>query len=142
MIRSPLVAEPLFHLGPIPVTGPVVTTWGLIAVLLILAILATRRLALRPTRVQAIVEGSVARSGDRVRITAQLIEADSDRHLWAKSYERASRDILDLQDELARDIANEIKVTLTPIDKKRHSRPNKGFWIDSVPSREPTIPRS
>jgi eukaryotic-like serine/threonine-protein kinase len=73
----------------------------------------------RQLGVDAIVEGSVTRSGDRVRITAQLIEADIDRHLWAKSYERASRDILDLQDELARDIANEIKVTLTPIDKKR-----------------------
>jgi eukaryotic-like serine/threonine-protein kinase len=69
--------------------------------------------------VDAVVEGSVARSGDRVRITAQLIEAKSDRHLWAKSYERSSRDILALQDELARDIASEIRVTLTPVEDRR-----------------------
>jgi F-type H+-transporting ATPase subunit a len=46
----------MFQLGPVPVTGPVVTTWGLIVVLSIVAMLGTRRLALRPTRVQAIVE--------------------------------------------------------------------------------------
>jgi TolB-like protein/Tfp pilus assembly protein PilF len=69
--------------------------------------------------VDAVVEGSVAKSGDRVRITAQLIEAKSDRHLWAKSYERSSRDILALQDELARDIASEIRVTLTPVEDRR-----------------------
>ena len=69
--------------------------------------------------VDAIVEGSVVRSGDRVRITAQLIDAKADRHLWAKSYERAFRDVLELQDALARDIANEIRVTLTPSERKR-----------------------
>jgi F-type H+-transporting ATPase subunit a len=69
VIRSPLSAEPLFHLGPVPVTGPVVTTWGLIAVLSIIAILATRRLALRPTRVQAIVELLVTTIADQIRET-------------------------------------------------------------------------
>ena len=69
--------------------------------------------------VDAVVEGSVARSGDRVRITAQLIEAQSDRHLWAKSYERSARDVMALQDELARDIANEIRVSLRPVERKR-----------------------
>jgi TolB-like protein/Tfp pilus assembly protein PilF len=69
--------------------------------------------------VDAVVEGSVARSGDRVRITAQLIEAQSDRHLWAKSYERNARDVMALQDELARDIANEIRVSLRPVERKR-----------------------
>lgn len=69
--------------------------------------------------VDAVVEGSVARSGDRVRVTAQLIEARTDKHLWAKSYERNSRNILELQDELARDIASEIRVTLTPAEHKR-----------------------
>jgi TolB-like protein len=75
--------------------------------------------------VDAVVEGSVVRSGDRVRITAQLIEAQSDRHLWAKSYERDSRDVMALQDELARDIAGEIRATLTPVERKRlaESRP-------------------
>ena len=69
--------------------------------------------------VDAVVEGSVARSGDRVRITVQLIEAKTDKHLWAKSYERNSRDFLGLQDELARDIASEIRVTLTPAEHAR-----------------------
>jgi eukaryotic-like serine/threonine-protein kinase len=77
--------------------------------------------------VDAVVEGSVARSGDRVRITVQLIEAKSDQHLWAKSYERSSRDLLALQDELARDIASEIRVTLTPAE---HARLTAAHAID------------
>jgi eukaryotic-like serine/threonine-protein kinase len=68
----------------------------------------------RALNVDAVVEGSVVRSGNRVRITAQLIEATTDRHLWAESYERDLRDILDLQSEIARAIANEINVKLTP----------------------------
>jgi TolB-like protein/DNA-binding winged helix-turn-helix (wHTH) protein/Flp pilus assembly protein TadD len=63
----------------------------------------------RKLNVDAIVEGSVTRSENRVRITAQLIEAPSDRHLWAKSYERELKDVLALQDEVARDIAREIR---------------------------------
>ena len=55
--------------------------------------------------VDAVVEGSVLRVGDKVRITAQLIDARADKHLWAKSYERNSRDVLALQDELASAIA-------------------------------------
>ena len=50
--------------------------------------------------VDAIVEGSVMRSGDKVRITAQLIDARADKHLWARSFERSSRDVLALQGEL------------------------------------------
>src|SRR5215469_16445875 len=65
-------------------------------------------------KVDAIVEGTVMRSGDRVRITAQLIEAPSDRHLWAETYERDLRDILALQDDVAKAIAREVKITLTP----------------------------
>ena len=68
--------------------------------------------------VEAIVAGTIMRSGDKVRVTAQLIEAKTDRHLWAKSYERNSRDAMALQDELARDIAEEIRVTLTPEERK------------------------
>jgi eukaryotic-like serine/threonine-protein kinase len=64
--------------------------------------------------VDGVVEGSVARSGDRVRITAQLIDGKSDRHLWADSYDRNLRDVLALQDEVARAIATEIQVKLTP----------------------------
>src|SRR5579862_6259587 len=64
--------------------------------------------------VDAVVEGSVLRSGDKVRITAELIDARADKSLWAKSFERNSRDVLALQDELASAIANEIHVQLTP----------------------------
>jgi TolB-like protein/Tfp pilus assembly protein PilF len=69
--------------------------------------------------VDAVVEGSVLRSGDRVRITAQLIDARADRHLWADSFERSSQDVLALQDELASAIAREIHVQLTPAEKSR-----------------------
>jgi serine/threonine protein kinase/tetratricopeptide (TPR) repeat protein len=69
--------------------------------------------------VDAVVEGSVHRSGDKVRITAQLIDARADRHLWAKSFERSSRDVLALQDELASAIAREIQVQLTPAEQSR-----------------------
>jgi len=72
--------------------------------------------------VDAVVEGSVLRSGDKVRITAQLIDARADRHLWAKSFERSSRDVLALQDELAAAIANEIHVRLTPDERSRLTR--------------------
>jgi serine/threonine protein kinase/TolB-like protein/Flp pilus assembly protein TadD len=68
----------------------------------------------RELNVDAVVEGTVERSVDRVRIRAQLIHAADDRHLWAESYERDVRDVLALQDEVARTIANEIKVKLTP----------------------------
>jgi TolB-like protein/DNA-binding winged helix-turn-helix (wHTH) protein len=73
----------------------------------------------RKLNVEAIVEGSVTRSENRVRITAQLIEAQNDRHLWAKSYERDLRDVLTLQDKVARDIAEEIRVKLTPEERTR-----------------------
>jgi hypothetical protein len=53
-----------------------------------------------------------------VRITAQLIYAPTDRHLWAESYERELKDVLTLQDDVARAIANEINVTLTPQEQK------------------------
>jgi serine/threonine-protein kinase len=69
--------------------------------------------------VDALVEGSVARSGDKVRITAQLIDARADQHLWAKSFERSSRDVLALQAELASAIAAEINVRLTPSEQSR-----------------------
>jgi serine/threonine protein kinase/Tfp pilus assembly protein PilF len=64
--------------------------------------------------VDALIEGSVLRVGNRVRITAQLIEAATDQHLWAENYERDFGDILALQGEVARAIAEEIEVALTP----------------------------
>ncbi len=76
----------------------------------------------RALDVDAIVEGTVMRSGERVRITAQLIEAASDRHLWARSYERDFCDVLSLQGEVAREIAEEIRVQLTPREEARLAR--------------------
>ena len=71
----------------------------------------------RELNVDAVVEGSVLRAGDRVRITAQLIEAREDRHLWAKNYERDLHDVLKLQSDVAQDIAHEIRVSLTEQEK-------------------------
>jgi serine/threonine protein kinase len=73
----------------------------------------------RELGVDGVVEGSVLRAGDRVRITAQLIHAPSDRHLWARSYERDVQDVLALQSEVARAIAEEVQVTLTPQERAR-----------------------
>ena len=64
--------------------------------------------------VDAIVEGTVLHSGERVRITAQLIEAATDKHLWAASYEGEIRDALALQNQVARSIAQEIRINVTP----------------------------
>ncbi len=76
----------------------------------------------RELKVEGIVEGTVQRFGDRVRITAQLIHAPSDTHLWAKSYERDLRDIFALQREVASTIASEIRVKLTPQEQSRLGR--------------------
>ncbi len=73
----------------------------------------------RELGVDAVVEGSVLRSGQRVRITAQLIHGETDRHLWAKSYERDLSDILALQSELSGTIAHEIQAKLTPQEQTR-----------------------
>jgi len=70
-------------------------------------------------KVDAVVEGSVARSGNKVRITAQLIDARADKHLWAKSFEGSSSDVLALQGELATAIAREINVRLTVREQTR-----------------------
>jgi TolB-like protein/DNA-binding winged helix-turn-helix (wHTH) protein/Tfp pilus assembly protein PilF len=64
--------------------------------------------------VEAVLEGSVFRSGDRVRITAQLIQVPDDKHIWAQSYEGDLQDALVLQNEVARAIARQIRVTLNP----------------------------
>jgi TolB-like protein/Tfp pilus assembly protein PilF/predicted Ser/Thr protein kinase len=75
----------------------------------------------RELSVDGVIEGSVLRSGNRVRITAQLIQGDSDKHLWAESYERDLHDVFGLQSEVAGAISNQIKVTLTPQEKARLS---------------------
>jgi len=68
----------------------------------------------RELNVDAVVEGSVLRSGDQVRITAQLIEASTDQHLWSQSYEGELRDTLALQSRVASAIADQIRISLTP----------------------------
>ena len=73
----------------------------------------------RELGVDAVVEGSVARFENRVRVTAQLIATKPERHLWAESYERDLRDILALQSEVARAIAREIKIAITPEEETR-----------------------
>jgi eukaryotic-like serine/threonine-protein kinase len=78
----------------------------------------------RELHVDAVVEGSVERSGDRVRITAQLIEAPTDRHLWARSFDRDLGSVLTLQDEVARAIAEEIRIKLSSQEQNQlaHAR--------------------
>jgi len=68
----------------------------------------------RELNVDAVVEGTVLRSGDQVRITAQLIDASTDKHLWSQSYEGDLRDTLALQNSVARAIADQIQINLTP----------------------------
>jgi TolB-like protein/Tfp pilus assembly protein PilF len=68
----------------------------------------------RELGVDTIVEGTVLRAESRVRITAQLIDAPGEMHLWAESYERDLRDVLALQAEMAQAIAREVQVKLTP----------------------------
>ena len=73
----------------------------------------------RTLDVDEIVEGSVLQAGDRVRISAQLIKAASDQHLWAESYERDTRDIFRLQSDVANAVALQIRGTLQPRDQQR-----------------------
>jgi TolB-like protein/DNA-binding winged helix-turn-helix (wHTH) protein/Flp pilus assembly protein TadD len=73
----------------------------------------------RELNVDAVVEGAVLRSGNRVRITAQLIQAVPEKHLWAETYERDLQDILALQSDVARAIAAQVQVTLTPQQQAR-----------------------
>lgn len=66
-----------------------------------------------------VLEGSVRRVGERVRITAQLIRVIDESHLWAQSYERGLHDVLEVQAEVARAVARELQIKLTPHEKRR-----------------------
>lgn len=77
----------------------------------------------RELNVDAVVEGTVLRLGNQVRITAQLIRASSDRHLWAQSYEVELRNILTVQKEVARSIAEQIQLELNPREQRRFDQP-------------------
>ncbi len=72
--------------------------------------------------VSTVLEGSVRRAGDQVRITAQLIETDTDSHLWSETYDREMKDVFAIQDDIARSIVEALKVTLSP--KERRSLQN------------------
>jgi len=97
----------------------------------------------RELNADVIVEGSVQRSGNRVRVTAQLVRAADDRHLWANSYDRDFRDVLVLQDEVASDIAKQIESRLggprpTPAPKMQTVSPEAyeiylkaNYYLDS-----------
>jgi TolB-like protein/DNA-binding winged helix-turn-helix (wHTH) protein len=71
----------------------------------------------RELGVDAVVEGSISRSEDKIRIRAQLVRGATDRHVWANSYERNLTDAVALQAEVARDIAAEIEINLSPQEK-------------------------
>jgi TolB-like protein/Tfp pilus assembly protein PilF len=73
----------------------------------------------RELGVDAVMEGSVQREGDQVRISIQLIDAATDKYLWAEQYQREYRSILALQSEVARAIVQQIKITLTPQEQVR-----------------------
>ena len=80
----------------------------------------------RELGVENILEGSVRREGDRIAVTVQLIDAKHDRHLWANRYDRTLADSLGLQGELASEIADALRVTLSPDEKARvQTKPTK-----------------
>ncbi|HET8636732.1 MAG TPA: hypothetical protein VFL96_07775, partial [Acidobacteriaceae bacterium] len=86
-------------------------------------------------KVDAVVEGSIVRSGDRIRITAQLIDGRSGRYLWAQSFEGPARDVLSLQDDVAQQIATQARVVLVapsphpPIDPAAHDAYLRGLYF-------------
>ena len=69
--------------------------------------------------VRYVLEGSIQRSGDRVRVTAQLIDAQTENHLWAERYDRELKDIFSLQDEITMKIMTELQVKLTDGEQAR-----------------------
>ncbi len=134
-IRS-LAVLPLENLSPNPeeeyfadgMTDALITTLAQIGVLRVISRTSVMRYKgarkplpeiARELKVDAVIEGTVVRSGNRVRIAAQLIHAATDTHLWAKSYESDLRDVLALQSDVARTIAQEIQIQLTPQEKAR-----------------------
>jgi TolB-like protein/DNA-binding winged helix-turn-helix (wHTH) protein len=87
----------------------------------------------RELKVDGIMEGTVQRSGDRVRITAQLIYGPADRHLWANSFERDIKDVLELQGDIAKEIAYQIQVKVSPELKAKlqNARPVDAKALDA-----------
>ena len=92
----------------------------------------------RELNVDAVIEGSVLRSGNRVRINIELIEAQSDKHIWVESYDRELVDILKLHSEVAQAIANQVQIQLAPEQRARlHAAPtiDKGAYEDYLKAR-------
>jgi TolB-like protein/Tfp pilus assembly protein PilF len=77
----------------------------------------------RELNVDAVMEGSTVRDGNKVRITAQLLQATTDQHLWAENYETDLRNIVNLQGEIASRIADQVEITLSPQEKERFATP-------------------
>jgi adenylate cyclase len=101
----------------------------------------------RALNVAAIMEGSVRKAGDHVRVTAQLIDANSGYHLWSESYDRQLRDIFAIQGEIARNVARALQVSLTatalaacrcdaPRDMRAYEFYLRGRQIQSVKSSD------
>jgi TolB-like protein/DNA-binding winged helix-turn-helix (wHTH) protein/tetratricopeptide (TPR) repeat protein len=103
----------------------------------------------RDLKVDAFVEGSVMRTGDKVRITAQLIDARTDRHIWAEDYQGDLRDVLVLQNDIAMAIAHSVKIKVDPADSPKVSVPRqvdpraydayirgRGYWLRSNTANE------
>jgi TolB-like protein/DNA-binding winged helix-turn-helix (wHTH) protein len=76
----------------------------------------------RELNVDAVLEGAVARSGDRVKVTVHLAQASPERQLWAQEYDRGTRDVLSVEDDIARGVAHEIQIELTSQERARLSR--------------------
>ena len=98
----------------------------------------------RDLKVDAFVEGSVVRTGDKIRVSAQLVDARTDRHIWAEDYQGDLRDILVLQNNIATAIASSVKIKVTPADSSTASVPRqvepraydayirgRGYWLRS-----------
>jgi adenylate cyclase len=69
-------------------------------------------------RVDSVLEGSIRRAGDRVRITAQLIDAATDSHLWSETYDREMKDVFAIQDDIAQSITGALQITLSPKERR------------------------
>lgn len=75
--------------------------------------------------VDAVLEGSVRRTGERVSVTAQLVQVSSDSRLWGETYERAASDVIAVQDDIAQAIARRIHAELTPHERPSNRQPVK-----------------
>jgi TolB-like protein/DNA-binding winged helix-turn-helix (wHTH) protein/Flp pilus assembly protein TadD len=109
-------------------TGAIITEFGKIRALRVASWISVKRHRdphkplpeiARELGVDYIVEGSVFRAGDTVRVDAQLVEGASDTHLWAKSYESDMSDMISLQRDVALDVVRQVQVTITPEEETR-----------------------